>query len=281
MTTGLVLGGGGITGIAWEIGMLAGLADAGLDLSGADRVVGTSAGSVVGAQITSPTTLASLYETQLEPPVAERVASIGLRVKLGFLTAMLRSRGDLAAFGRHLGSASINAAEAGRLPSLPERYAAIGSRLPTSEWPEQDLRICAVNAQTGEFQVFDSGSGVALIDAVAASCAVPSVYPPVPIGEHTYIDGGCRSAANVDVARGCDRVVVLAPILGGIGPMAAAGTQLRALGVPSALVTPDAGAKAAIGKNVLDPAARPASARAGFAQAASVLEEIREAWAAA
>ena len=51
--TALVLGGGGITGIAWEIGVLAGLAEAGVDLTGADLVVGTSAGSVVGAQITS------------------------------------------------------------------------------------------------------------------------------------------------------------------------------------------------------------------------------------
>jgi NTE family protein len=285
MTMGLVLGGGGITGIAWELGLLAGLAQARLDLSNADRVIGTSAGSVVGAQITSATPLAALYETQLEPPVAERLASIGTRVKLGFGAAMLRSRGDLTAFGRHLGGASIKAAAAGRLPSLADRYAAIGSRLPSREWPEKDLRICVVNARTGQFQVFDRDSKVALIDAVAASCAVPSVYPPVPIGTEVYVDGGIRSGANVDVAQGCDRVVVLAPIPGGVGPMTAASKQLEALlagaGVRGLLVSPDAGAKAAIGKNVLDPAARPASARAGFAQATSVLAAVREVWSAA
>ena len=72
--TALVLGGGGITGIAWEIGVLAGLAEAGVDLSGADLVVGTSAGSVVGAQVTCGAALETLYERQLEPPTQEKVA---------------------------------------------------------------------------------------------------------------------------------------------------------------------------------------------------------------
>src|SRR5215218_11175718 len=72
--TALVLGGGGITGIAWEIGLLAGLADAGIDLSTADLVVGTSAGSVVGAQVACGAELPFLYDRQLEPPAQEKVA---------------------------------------------------------------------------------------------------------------------------------------------------------------------------------------------------------------
>ena len=72
--TALVLGGGGITGIAWEIGVLAGLAEAGVDLTGADLVVGTSAGSVVGAQLTCGAELETLYERQLEPPTEEKAA---------------------------------------------------------------------------------------------------------------------------------------------------------------------------------------------------------------
>lgn len=285
MSSGLVLGGGGITGIAWELGLLAGLFGAGLDLSGADRVVGTSAGSVVGAQITSGTSLAALYETQLEVPVGERLASIGTRAKFGLAAAMVRSHGNATAFGRLVGEASVKAAAAGRLPSLADRYAAIESRLPCLDWPERDLRICAVNARNGELRTFGRDSGVSLVDAVTASCAVPFVYPPVPIGEETYVDGGIRSGANVDLAKGCDRVVVLAPIPGGIGPMVAARKQLDVLlagsGVSGVVVSPDAGAKVAIGKNVLDPAARSASARAGFAQAASVFAVVGEVWGSA
>lgn len=58
--TALVLGGGGITGIAWEIGILAGVARAGVDLTDAEVVVGTSAGSVVGAQVTNGVSLEDL-----------------------------------------------------------------------------------------------------------------------------------------------------------------------------------------------------------------------------
>jgi len=88
-----VLGGGGITGIAWELGLLTGLADAGLDLTDADLVVGTSAGSVVGAQVTSNTPLRELYDRQLEPPSTEQAARAGPWVLAGLAVAMLRARG--------------------------------------------------------------------------------------------------------------------------------------------------------------------------------------------
>ncbi|MGH3899114.1 MAG: patatin-like phospholipase family protein, partial [Pseudonocardiaceae bacterium] len=74
----LVLGSGGITGIAWELGMLAGLAEHGVDLCDADLVVGTSAGSVVGALITSGNDLEELYASQLAPPDPERPVRMGI-----------------------------------------------------------------------------------------------------------------------------------------------------------------------------------------------------------
>src|SRR4051794_23219546 len=91
--TALVLGGGGITGIAWEIGLLAGLAEAGTDLSGADLVVGTSAGSVVGAQVTCGAGLGALYERQMEPATSEEPARLNRATLAQFGWAMLRSRG--------------------------------------------------------------------------------------------------------------------------------------------------------------------------------------------
>ena len=276
--SGLVLGGGGITGIGWELGMLAGLAEAGVDLLGADLIVGTSAGSVVGAQITSGTPIEELYRRQLEPPSAERPVRLGPRVKLAYLIAFIRSRGELTRFGRQLGALSTRAAASGRLPSLEQRLAVIASRLPSPEWPERDLLVTAIDARTGVFRVIAKPDGVALADAVAASCAVPGVYPPVPIGDRTYIDGGYRSGANADLARGCSRVVVLAPVARAVGPIKSPRQQLDELAVPSVLIAPDRAALAAIGKNVLDPAARRGAAQAGRAQAAHCIDQIRAVW---
>ena len=73
----LVLGGGGVTGIAWETGLIAGLAGLDIDLAAADVIIGTSAGSVVGADIASGQEFEALYQAQLAPPAPEPPARIG------------------------------------------------------------------------------------------------------------------------------------------------------------------------------------------------------------
>ena len=83
--TALVLGGGGITGIAWMLGLLKGLRERGVDLTGADTVLGTSAGSVVGAQLTSGHDVDELYAEQLRPADREIGADMGLGVVLRML----------------------------------------------------------------------------------------------------------------------------------------------------------------------------------------------------
>ena len=276
--TALVLGGGGITGIAWEIGVLAGLAEAGVDLTGADLVVGTSAGSVVGAQLTSGADLEALFARQLEPPTGERAARMTRAALARYGWAVLRSRGDDVVFRRRVGALALAAEQAGLTPTEQERLDVIGSRLVSRAWPDRDLRITTVDAQTGEFRVLDRTSGVPLLQAVAASCAVPGVYPPVTIDGRRYVDGGMRSAANADLAEGCDRVVVLAPIPRGIGPLASVDAQVTGMVARVAVVSPDEAARRAIGRNVLDPAARAGSARAGRAQAAGVAAEVTEVW---
>ncbi|GAB2925398.1 patatin-like phospholipase family protein [Rhodococcus aerolatus] len=273
--TALVLGGGGITGIAWEIGLLAGLAEAGLDLSTADLVVGTSAGSVVGALLTSGRPPAELLERQLGPVGHERAASTGPRVLLGLGWALLRSRGDAAGFRRRAGRFALGAST----PSEAERLEVIGERLRGVDWPERDLRVTAVDARSGEPVVWQRSSGVGLVEAVASSCAVPGVYPPVTIGERRYVDGGMRSVANVDLAAGHDRVVVLAPLARGMGVLRSPADQLAELGADrGVVVSPDGDSRAAIGRNVLDPAARAPSARAGRAQAATELDRVAAVW---
>jgi NTE family protein len=274
----LVLGGGGVTGIAWEIGVLAGLADAGLDLLSADLVVGTSAGSVVGAQVAGGADPQTLFDRQLEPPTSERAARMTRATLARFGWSMLRARGDDEQFRRRIGALALAAEKAGATPSEQERLRVIGSRLLSVEWPQRRLLVTAVDAHTGQFRTFDRDSGVPLVTAVAASCAVPGVYPPVTIDGQRYMDGGMRSGANADLAEGYERVVVLAPIPRGVGPMAGVDAQVTGLVARVAVVTPDVGSRAAIGRNVLDPAARIPSARAGRAQAATVLDRIADVW---
>jgi NTE family protein len=274
----LVLGGGGVTGVAWEIGLLAGLADLGVDLTGADLVVGTSAGSVVGADVTSGMSLAELYEAQLAPPDGEISARLGLKFIAKLSWAMFRSRDPVKARAR-IGKMAL----ATTTVSEAERRKVIAARLPMHDWPDRKLLIAAVDADSGEFTAFDAASGVALVDAVGASCAVPGVWPPVTIGERRYVDGGMRSPANVDLADGYERVVVVAPLSRGFGHMQSVARQVAGLGkdVQTAVVEPDDAALKAIGRNMLDPARRAPAARAGHAQAAKEAERVTAVWAAA
>lgn len=277
MRRGLVLGGGGITGIAWETGLLLGLQDLGVDVTVADAVVGTSAGSVVGAQITTGISLSDLFDHQVATPKPAPPARIGPVVMFGFARALLRARGDLEAFGRHVGQWSARRAAAGRLPSLEARFDAIRERLPIQQWgPGGRLQVTAVDIGTGALRVFDGTEGVSLVEAVAASCAVPGVYPPVPIQGRQYVDGGARSGSNADLLADCDRVLAFTPVDRAVGPMRTAGQLLG--DVPHLVVSPDAASVRAIGKNVLDPAHRAASARAGRAQATAVAPLAREIW---
>jgi NTE family protein len=223
--TALVLGGGGITGIAWELGMLAGLAEAGVDLTSADLVVGTSAGSVVGAQLRSGTDLEALYQRQLAPAGAERASRLTRAMLARYGLAMLLARRDDTAFRRRVGQLSRKAADSGATPAETERRAAIASRLPSPEWSDRPLVVTAVDAETGEFTTFTRASGVELVAAVGASCAVPGVYPPVTIDGHRYMDGGMRSPANADLAADYERIVVIAPLPRGVGPMTSVDAQ--------------------------------------------------------
>jgi NTE family protein len=271
----LVLGGGGVTGIAWELGMLAGLADNGVELTSADLVVGTSAGSVVGAQVLSGTSIEDLYAEQLADATGEIAARMGNGALVRFVIASLWP-GDGRRGRAYLGRAAL----AARTVPESERRAVIESRLRSNQWPERRLLITAVDAESGDVRVFDRDSGVPLSEAVAASCAVPIVWPPITIRGRRYIDGGVRSIANADLAFGCDRVVVLAPVTVALRRSGRIASQLGGLGpgVRSVVVSPDAEARGAIGRNVLDPAKRAASARAGRRQAASAISAVGDVW---
>jgi NTE family protein len=269
----LVLGAGGVTGVAWEIGVLAGLVDAGIDLSDADLYVGSSAGSVVAAMLTSGVSLDEQYAEQLAPPTGEPTAHLGVANILRWAWAGVGTR-DARKIRARIGALAL------RATTMPEaeRRQVIEQRVPTRDWPRQRLLITAVDAVSGEFVVFERDSGVSLVDAVGASCAVPGVWPPVTIGGRRYIDGGVRSPANLDLASGCDRVVAITPITRAFRAAAGVARQAVALGVPVAVVAPDRAARRAIGRNVLDPARRAAAARAGRDQAARIASTVADVW---
>lgn len=271
----LVLGGGGITGIAWELGILAGLAEGGVDLTDAQRVVGTSAGSVVGAQITTGLDVRELYEEQLTPADAEIGGRLSRAQMLKLVPPFMLPGSSQQKLSR-VGAVAM----AAHAPGSADRERVIRARLPVHGWPDRDLRITAVDADSGEFTVFTADSDVDLVQAVAASCAVPTVWPPVAIGGRHYIDGGMRSTANVDLAAGADRVVVLAPIPRSMSRKTSIRSQLAEVAPREwSVVSPDPEALAAFGKNLLDPAKRADAARAGLRQSRELVAELTHVWA--
>jgi NTE family protein len=270
----LVLGGGGVAGIAWITGLLDGLAVAGQDVTGADVVIGTSAGATVAAQLGSGLSLDELFARQVDPALQSRelMAVIDWAKFAADLQPYMDGAGtpaeQLRGFGRF-------ALDAQTVPE-PERLAVIESRLPSRDWPARPMKLTSVDCVSGELTVFDAASGVSLVDAVAASAAVPGIWPPVTIGGRRYMDGGVRSADNADLAAGAERIFVISPLgmdspLPTPLPLREVLTSLKDGGATVTVISPDDASAAAIGTNPLDPATRVPAATAGRAQGSAGL----------
>jgi len=276
--TALVLGGGGPVGGAWMTGVLAGLSDAGVDLThGADVVIGTSAGAVFGARLACGEPARELYERQLAG--ADRIdLAVTTAQTLRFLWAALGSR-DARCSARRLGRAALAARTE---PEADVRPIIAALLRDASAWPAHtELRLTAVDADTGALDVFDAAGGISLLDAVAASCAVPLVMPPVTAGGRRWIDGGSRATANIHLARGYRRVLAVAPVSAAPGPHPSAQRQaaeLVAEGTDVVLVSPDRAARRAMGRDLTADTRRPAAARAGHAQATALAGTVARLW---
>jgi len=265
----LVLGGGGVAGIAWETGVLRGIADespaAARALLDSDVLVGTSAGSAVVAQISSGLSIEDLFARQVQEISAEIDPGVGVDAVTDlFLAALSQSDTTVTQKRQRIGAVAL----AAETVAEPVRHYVVAQRLPTHLWPDRVLRVTAIDIATGELVVFERDSGVKLVEAVAASCAVPGAWPPVTIGDRRYMDGGIGSTINLDVAHDCDAAVVLvpasvsAPSPFGAGPVAEiAAFRGTALGIFA-----DHKSLAAFGPNPLDPRCRIGSAEAGRAQ---------------
>jgi NTE family protein len=133
---------------------------------------------------------------------------------------------------------------------------------PSTEWPDR-LSVTAVDALTGATVVFDRSSGVPLARAVAASCALPTVLPPVEIDGRPYVDGGVASEVHLGLAAGCDEVLAIMPV--DFGRTVAEAEGLTQLGTRFASIRPGGAGRTAIGRDIqlMDPDRRARSALAG------------------
>lgn len=299
--------------------MLAELLERGIDVDAADLVIGTSAGSVAGS-ILRFGQVSAVYESQITAGgdlFADRDATASDTTgsdatgsgTAGSGTAASGSATppaplfDMATFGERLqsilvgadspqdararlGRAAIEVSAGAESPLLAQ----LAAQFPAEYgWPTAGLGVCVVEATTGEFRVLDGTSGVPLSLAVAASCSVPLVFPPVRIDGSDYVDGGVRSATNADVATGYDKVLVLscgpedpASPMGPQLDQAAATLRAGSESTPPAdvlVLTADAASIEAFGTNSLADTSRVPSARAGRAQAAGLADAVRAFWA--
>ncbi len=284
----LVLGGGGSAGQAWTIGVIAGLAEAGIDMTqAADLVIGTSSGATAAAQVRSGISPADLLAATLSapvPPVGQnRPPQPG--VPMGAVFERMRAIGAAATSAadlqRAMGAFGLEC-DATLEPAAEQRRAMVAARLPRQQWPDRPMIVAALNAHTGELAAFDRDSGVSLVDAVIASTALPGLTATHEINGRRYINGGVRSAENADLATGYANVIVLSPFGGRTEPpppgqfeglrkfpgadLESQVETLRKQGSRVEVITPDADSQAAMGTNQMDPATRIPAARAGFAQ---------------
>lgn len=210
-TRALVLGGGGPVGVAWEIGLAAGLGASGVDLTLADHAIGTSAGSITGAKLMGGADLddlvarsASMFEASAASSGADQIPDGAMNKLFELMMASADETHSpserLAAVGE-LALSSQTISEEAFVSGLAAEFAG-------ETWPK-GYSCTAVDAASGEFVVWDESSNVSLPHAIASSCSVPAIYPPITINGRRYIDGGMRSALNADLAEGHDAVIIV------------------------------------------------------------------------
>jgi NTE family protein len=289
MTRALVLGGGGPVGVAWESGLLAGLAESGVNLSSADFIVGTSAGSFVGAQLALGRSPAQIAAPDLAGAVPAPAASGPPPDLTTLISKMLEAasgkrpaeevRAEIGAWA--LSSSTMSEED------LIARFAPSLGRTFDGPWPAKSYACTAVDAADGTFMVWNKDAGIGLARAVASSCAVPGIYPPISFRGHRYIDGGMRSATNADLAKGYQVVIVVAVTLRSMPSFIGDVFRLRFEGEMQALrdsgsrvevIVPDEDSCTAFGMNLMDATRRQPSAQAGLDQGRVEAKRLAEIW---
>ncbi|TQS28253.1 patatin-like phospholipase family protein [Microbispora sp. KK1-11] len=270
----LVLGAGGLIGMAWTAGLACGLRRAGVDLGEADLIVGTSAGAI----------LAALLATGQDP---DRLATPVRPADSGSTPPQVDGRRLGEAFAV-LGSAASNPDEARRrvgqialaAETGPEQahIARMRAMAGADQWPDRQLLITALDAETGEQEVFDRASGAPLPSAVAASTAFPGIYPPITINGRRYMDGSLQSATNAGLAAGARTLVVIDP-QAHLFPRELLHQELAVAGAHTVVtIEPDPESIRAFGSDLNDRTAWEPAYQAGLRQAGDAAEQLRLAW---
>ena len=277
-----------------ESGLLAGLSESGVDLARADLIVGTSAGSFVGAQVAMGRSASLIADAILAADPAQILSAGGRPMKVPDMSVLFAKMAEAVSGVRpaeqvraEIGAWALSAET---VMSEQEFIAGFGrsfSGLPEDFWPERPYACTAVDAADGSFVLWNKDSKVGLVDAVASSCAAPGIFPPITIRGRRYIDGGMRSPTNADAAKGYDVVVVVEVRGAGIDPAMAERFQraldreldvLRSNGARVELIVPDPASLEAFGLNPMDPGKRKGAATAGVAQGKAAADRLRQFW---
>jgi NTE family protein len=283
---GLVLGGGGIWFVAWQTGYLRRLEELGLQLGLADRLVGTSAGSIV-ASILAGEKLAGFGRT------------VDLLTRAPGLLARMAASGPLEPSCERALDSFRDARDCEPQTLREIGFAALAARTPTAEvtarnfsvilrmrrWPSSRLHITCVDAFTGERIVVTRSAAVPLARAAAASSAVPGIFAPQPIQDRKCMDGGVAgTGVHLDLVAGARRALVIS-LVDGSEPDLAWGTMtpesirqefadLQASGTEALRIVP----RTQVPDDVMDPRLAVSAVQEGVAQADDDITLLRGFW---
>ena len=274
MKIGLVLGGGGLVGIAWELGVMAGLAErAGFDPAAASLIVGTSAGSVAGAQVALGRDLGELVDAQRRtadrastpPPRPARDATRRggtTVVPQAIMQLLVSSEGSIEERAVQIGKLAVDAPVALSETDYVESFRRM---LGTDEWPEPDFRVTTAECDTGRSVLWTKDDGIGLLRAVASSCAIPGFFPTVGFEGRRYMDGPRGGFyAQLVAEKRLDGVLFIGP-LGALPEGLRDNPEIDALaarGLPVVQITGGA-ALAAAASDLMDPGGRARAVDAG------------------